>query len=169
MYPHVSACIRMYHFSIHMCMYVSVWYVSVCMCTYPNVFAVHTCSYALLSSLLPRVHMCMYVHVFRDVFWHVCPLYLHVLYVLAQTSTDASTTSPKGPQQERHPAGPTQGTPGQAPDHFFPPQGTHARTRFGAPARAARVGGVQSAPPAPPTGSPHAFRARRPRPEPRPR
>jgi hypothetical protein len=106
--------------------------------------------------------MCMYVYVFFDVFWHVCPLYMHVLYVLAQTSTDVVPTSPNagGPLLGRHPAGPTQDTPGQAPDHFFPPSGTHPQTRFGAPARAARVGGVQSAPHAPPTGSPHAFRAR---------
>jgi hypothetical protein len=68
-------------------------------------------------------------------------LYLYVLYVFAPTSTDASTTSPKDPPLGRHPAGPTQGTPGQVADHFFRPSETHPRTRFGAPARAARVGG----------------------------
>ena len=68
-------------------------------------------------------------------------MYLFVLYVFAPTSTDASTTSPKDPPLGRHPAGPTQSTPGQVADHFFRPSETHPRTRFGAPARAARVGG----------------------------
>ena len=66
---------------------------------------------------------------------------LYVLYVLAQAGTDAVTTSPKDPQLRPHPAGPTQVDPEQQPDHFFQPSVTHSRTRFGAPARAARVGG----------------------------
>ena len=66
---------------------------------------------------------------------------LYVSYVLAQAGTDAVTTSPKDPQLRPHPAGPTQVDPEQQPDHFFQPSVTHSRTRFGAPARAARVGG----------------------------
>ena len=66
---------------------------------------------------------------------------LYVLYVLAQAGTDAVTTSPKDPKLWPHPAGPTQVDPEQQPDHFFQPSVTHSRTRFGAPARAARVGG----------------------------
>ena len=66
---------------------------------------------------------------------------LYVSYVLAQAGTDAVTTSesPKDPQLGPHPAGPTQVDPGQQPDHFFQPSVTHSRTRFGAPARAARL------------------------------
>ncbi len=97
------------------------------------------------------MHMCVYcmyrvciffnpyVHVLHVLYVFACMLY--VLYIFAQTSTDASTTSPKDPLLGRHPAGPTQGTPGQVTDHFFQPSETHPRTRFGAPARAARVGG----------------------------
>ena len=165
------ACIRMYPHVSFFNAYVHVCVCMVCMCLYVYVFkcicAQYTCTYALFSVRLQGVHMCMYVYVFCDVFSHVCPLYLHVLYVLAQPSTDAVPASPKGPLLGWHPAGPTQGTPGQVADHFIPPSGTHARTRFGAPARTARVGGVQSAPPAQPTDSPHAFRARRSRPKPR--
>ena len=112
--------------------------------------------------------MCMYVYVFCDVFSHVCPLCLHVLYVLAQTSTYASTTSPNGPLLGRHPAGPTQGTPGQVAYHFVPPSGTLPVTRFGAPARAARVGGGQSEARVPPIGLLCAVCTRRSRPEPSP-
>jgi hypothetical protein len=55
-------------------------------------------------------------YVFVAVFWHACSMYLHVLYVLAQTSTDAVQTSPKSPLLGRNPVGPAQGTPGpQAP------------------------------------------------------
>ena len=77
--------------------------------------------------------MCMY-HAYMYVL-------LYVSYVLAQAGTDAVTTSPKDPQLRPHPAGPTQVDPEQQPDHFFQPSVTHSRTRFGAPARAARVGG----------------------------
>ncbi len=66
-----------------------------------------------------------YVHVLHVVY--VCACMLYVLYVFAQTSTDASTTSPKDPPLGRHPAGPTQGTPGQVADHFFLPSETHPR------------------------------------------
>ncbi len=68
---------------------------------------------------------------------------LYVSYVLAQAGTDAVTTSPKDPPLGPRPAGPTQGTPGQQPDHFqvIPPWVTDPQTRFGALARAARVGG----------------------------
>ena len=66
---------------------------------------------------------------------------LYVSYVLAQAGTDAVTTSLQDPPLGQHHAAPTQVTPGQQPDHFFQPSVTHSRTRFGAPARAARVGG----------------------------
>ncbi len=124
-------------------------------------------SYMRICTLLSPPPRSAYVHVCVCIlFSRVCPQYLYVLYVLAQTSTNASTTSPKGPPPGWHLAGPTQGTPGQAPNHFFPPSGTQPQTRFGAPGRVARVGGVQSASPAPPTGSPHTFRARQSRPNP---
>ncbi len=77
---------------------------------------------------------------------------MHVLYVLAQASTDDVTASPKHPSLGRHPAGPTQGTPAHSrhpwaavrplysairdptPDPF---SRTHARgTRRGGPKRA---------------------------------
>ena len=58
---------------------------------------------------------------------------VYVLYVLAQASPDAIATSTKDPLLRRHPAGPTQGIPGQAPDHFIPPLETYPRSCFGAP------------------------------------
>jgi len=75
-----------------------------------------------------------------------------ILHVLAQTSTGAVPSSPNRPQLGRHPAGPTQGTPGQQPDHFVRSSVTDRHTRFCALVRAARVGGAQSTPPAPPMG-----------------
>ena len=102
----------------------------------------------------------MYVHVF-------CA----ILHVLAQTSTGAVPSSPKRARLGRHPAGPTQGTPGQQPDHFIPSSVTSVtdcQTRFRAPVRAARVGGAQSTPPAPPMGLLRALGPRGARPEPHP-
>ena len=119
---YVSCMYSCRHISIHMCMY--------CMyCMYA-----HVCS--MYGMYWPRQALNAYVCVL-----YVSCMYLFVLYVFAPTSTDASTTSPKDPPLGRHPAGPTQGTPGQVADHFFRPSETHPRTRFGAPARAARVGG----------------------------
>ena len=74
---------------------------------------------------------------------------LYVSYVLAQAGTDAVTTSPKDPSLGPRPAGPTQGTPGQQPDHFISPWVTYpqrAQTRFGASALAVRVGGGKASP-----------------------
>ena len=93
---------------------------------------------------------------------------LYVSYVLAQAGTDAVTTSPKDPQLGPHPAGPTQVDPEQQPDHFFQPSVTHSRTRFGAPAHAARVGGGQSESLAPPMVPTYAVCIRRSRVKPHP-
>ncbi len=80
----------------------------------------------------------MYVYDCEAVFWQVCQMYLYVMHVLAQASTDAVTTSPKvlpwgvktslgaSPQRPHswHPwAGP----------QAIRPSGTNPRTRFGAP------------------------------------
>ena len=80
--------------------------------------------------------------------------YLNVSYVLAQNTTQSVTASANDLLLGRESAGPTQGDPGQVPDHFTQPSGTHPRTRFGAPERAARVGGGQSESLVPPIGIP---------------
>ena len=54
------------------------------------------------------------------------------------------TTGPKHPRAGA--AGPTQDSHGQQPCHFIQRSGTHSHTRFGAPVRAARVGGAKAAP-----------------------
>ncbi len=99
-----------------------------CMCLY--------CMYRVCM-YFPCICVCygMYVYVSYE-----CACMMHVLYVLAQASTDDVTTSPKHPSLGQHPTGPTQGTPGQL-SPFFPPSGTQPRTRFRALTRAARVGG----------------------------
>ncbi len=68
---------------------------------------------------------------------------LYVSYVLAQAGTDVVTTSTKDPLLGQRPAGLTQGTRGQQPNHIILPYGTPPLTRFGATARKARVGGAQ--------------------------
>ena len=102
------------------------------------------------------VCICMYVYV---LYVCVCIIdislqYLYVLYAMAQNRTQAVTASSNDPLLGRESAGPTQGDPGQVPNHFTPPSGTHPRTRFGAPERAARVGGGQSESLVPPIGLP---------------
>ena len=138
LYLHVSACICMY---LHVCLYRN----------------------TLLQPCFEGVHMCMYqcvsVCMFMYVYVCVCIIdislqYLYVLYAMAQNSTQAVTASSNDPLLGRESAGPTQGDPGQVPDHFTPPSGTHPRTRFGAPERAARVGGGQSESLVPPIGLP---------------
>ena len=105
---------------------------------------VHICMYLYTSS----VHVCICMYLCVHIQHIVCIVsMLYVSYVLAQAGTDAVTTSPKDPQLGLHPAGPTQVDPGQQPDHFLQPSVTHSRTRFGAPARAARVGGGSKASP----------------------
>ena len=89
------------------------------------------------------VCMCMYMYICVCII-DISLQYLYVLYAMAQTSTQAVTASSNDPLLGRESAGPTQGDPGQVPDHFTPPSGTHPQTRFGAPERAARVGGGQS-------------------------
>ena len=56
------------------------------------------------------------------------------------------TTGPRHPWGGRQPAGPTQDSHGQQPCHFILRSETHSHTRFGAPVRAARVGGAKAAP-----------------------
>ena len=69
----------MYHFSIHMCMYVSVWYVCVCMCTYPDVFAQYI--HAHMHSSQPAskecicVCMCMYSVMYFCMYVHCICMY----------------------------------------------------------------------------------------------
>ncbi len=101
--------------------------------------------YHLLGARVDRFFKCICVCIVCIVcmrMYAVCMVCIGLL--LAQASTGASTTSPKDPLLERHPAGPTQVIPGQVADQFFPPSETHPRTRFGAPARAALIGGAQS-------------------------
>ena len=109
---------------------------------------VHMCMYRGVS-----VCMCMYVYVCVCII-DISLQYLYVLYAMAQNSTQAVTASSNDPLLGRESAGPTQGDPGQVPDHFTPPSGTHPRTRFGARKRAARVGGGQSESLVPPIGLP---------------
>ncbi len=88
-------------------------YVSVCICMY--------CMY-------------LYAQSYRS------NMYLYVLYVLAQTTTDAIKTSTKDTPLGRLPAGPTEILHGQAPNHLFQPSGAQPLTRFGAPAHLVHVG-----------------------------
>ncbi len=80
-----------------------------------------------------------YVHVLYVSY--VCACMLPILYVLTQARANAVTTGPKHPLAGRQPADPTQDNPGQQLCHFIQRSGTHSQTRFGAPVRAARVGG----------------------------
>ena len=119
-----------------MCMYVYV-YVCICICMY-------------------HIHMCMYC-----MYWHTCAyMCIHVyickphtghIYSFMCWCPQQALNIPRGGGQ---PAGPTQDSHGQQPRHFIPRSGTHSHTRFGAPLRAARVGGGQNRPPAQPMGPP---------------
>ena len=111
-----------------MCMYVYV-YVCICICMY-------------------HIHMCMYC-----MYWHTCAyMCIHVyickphtghIYSFMCWCPQQALNIPRGGGQ---PAGPTQDSHGQQPRHFIPRSGTHSHTRFGAPVRAARVGGAKAAP-----------------------
>ena len=108
------------------------------MCIYLSV-----CLY--LNNTNVSLYMCMYMYVLFVYACIVCIFvislqYQSVLCVFAQTSIQAAVASSNDPPLGRQPAGPTRGDPGQLSDHFTPPSGTHSPTRFGAPARASRVG-----------------------------
>ena len=113
--------------------------VCVCMCMYLYVSEVP-------KSLHVCVCMCIHVHVLYVSYVCACMLYVTVLDASAQASADAITTGPPHPRGRRQPAGPTQDSHGQQSCHFIPRSGTHSHTRFGAPVRAARVGGAKAAP-----------------------
>ena len=93
-----------------------------------------------------HVCVCMCIHVYVSYVSYVCACMLYVLYASAQASADAITTGPPHPRGRRQPAGPTQDSHGQQPRHFIQRSGTLSHTRFGAPVRAARVGGAKAAP-----------------------
>jgi hypothetical protein len=102
------------------------------------------------------MHMCMYCmysvwicfqSICACIVCIVCIVYmLYVWYVLAQASTDVSTTSPKDPLLGRHPVGPTQGTPAKVVDHFFPPLGTHPGPVLAHPRARHALGGPMHTP-----------------------
>ncbi len=93
---------------------------------------------------------------------------LPVLYVLAQARANAVTTGPKHLPAGRQAADPTQDKPGQQLRHFIQQSGTHSQILFGAPVRAARVGGGLSSPPAQPMDPPRVMGTWRAHPDPRP-
>ena len=108
------------------------------------------CMYLYVSEVSKSLHVCVCIciHVYVLYVSYVCACMLYVLYASAQASADAITTGLAHPRGRRQPAGPTLDRHGhwQQPRHFIPRSGTHSHTRFGAPVRAARVGGANAAP-----------------------
>ena len=105
---------------------------------------IHAMTWAL--QIHTQTYKYMHIHAVQTRVQKVqCACMLYVLYASAQASADAITTGLAYPRGRRQPAGPTQDSPGQQPRHFIPRSGTHSHTRFGAPVRAARVGGAKAA------------------------
>ncbi len=131
--------------------------ISVCICLYLPVSAC-ICMYDCISSttwaspwvspwvspltLLVYVCMCMYVYVCVCIcMYHYCIIAVSECIVCIGPDSPQNTTqlvtgltaSSNDLLLGQESAGPTQGDPGQVPNHFTPPSGTHPRTRFGTP------------------------------------
>jgi|Laugrefa1bdmlbdn_1035148.scaffolds.fasta_scaffold61053_1 hypothetical protein len=131
-----------------------------------------------------------YVHVLYVLY--VCACMLYVWYVLAEASTECICVCivcivyvsfcivcicpdkhgcqhnvPKRPPAGAAPRGPHSGHPWAGGRPLFPAIGDPPPDPFWRTGARSTRWGIQSAPPAQPIGIPHAFRARRARPEPR--